>query len=121
MSAHFPEPETVRTALALATRAPSVHNVQPWAWRVGTESLHLYLDPTRRLEHTDPDGRDVMISCGAVLNPCVVALAALGWPRRVQAASGSCLYSSMTMAVPSCPPPSGFGICYLPKPSRCSR
>ncbi len=83
MSAHFPEPDTVRTALALATRAPSVHNVQPWAWRVGTESLHLYLDPTRRLEHTDPDGRDVMISCGAVLNHCVVALAALGWQSRV--------------------------------------
>jgi nitroreductase len=83
MSTHFPEIATVRTALALATRAPSVHNVQPWEWRVGAESLHLCSDPTRRLVHTDPDGRDMMISCGAALNHCVVALAALGWQSKV--------------------------------------
>ena len=83
MSAHFPDTDTVRTALALATRAPSVHNIQPWAWRVGDESLHLYVDGTRRLARTDPDGRDVMISCGAALNHCVVALAALGWQSRI--------------------------------------
>lgn len=84
MSAHFPNAATLRTALALATRAPSVHNIQPWEWRVGTNSLHLYADPTRRLVHTDPDGRDMMVSCGAALNHCVVALAALGWQSRVR-------------------------------------
>jgi nitroreductase len=84
MNAHFPDAETLRTALALATRAPSVHNVQPWQWRVGTNSLHLYADPTRRLVHTDPDGRDTMVSCGAALNHCIVALAALGWQSKVR-------------------------------------
>jgi len=73
MSIHFPEVATVRTALALATRAPSVHNVQPWKWRVGAASLQLYSDPTRNLIHTEPDGRDMMVSCGAALNHCVVA------------------------------------------------
>jgi nitroreductase len=83
MSAHFPDTPAVLTALALATRAPSVHNVQPWAWRVGAESFHLYADESRRLASTDPDGRDVMLSCGAALNHCVVALAALGWQSRI--------------------------------------
>lgn len=83
MSTYFPDTATVRTVLALATRAPSVHNVQPWSWRVGAESLHLYADGTRRLAHADPDGRDAMVSCGAALNHCVVALAALGWQSRI--------------------------------------
>jgi nitroreductase len=83
MSTHFPDTTTVRTVLALATRAPSVHNVQPWAWRVGTDSLHLYADGTRHLLHTDPDGRDLIVSCGAALNHCVVALAALGWQSKI--------------------------------------
>lgn len=83
MSAHFPDAVTLRTALALATRAPSVHNVQPWQWRVGATSLHLYADPDRHLLHTDPDRRDMLISCGAALNHCVIALAALGWQSKV--------------------------------------
>lgn len=79
----FPDTETVRTALALATRAPSVHNTQPWRWRVGTTSLHLRAEPSLRLRHTDPDSRDLLISCGAALNHCVLALAALGWHSRI--------------------------------------
>jgi nitroreductase len=83
MSAHFPDVETIRSALALAVRAPSVHNSQPWQWRVGDRSLHLYADPDLHLRQTDPDARDMMISCGASLNHCVVAFAALGWQSKV--------------------------------------
>ena len=83
MSAHFPDVETVRSALSLATRAPSVHNSQPWQWRVGEHSLHLYSDPELHLPHTDPDARDMLLSCGAALNHCVVAFAALGWQSKV--------------------------------------
>lgn len=83
MSTHFPDAATMRTALSLAIRAPSVHNVQPWQWRVGADSLHLYADPARHLVHTDPDGRDLLVSCGATLHHCVVALAALGWHSRI--------------------------------------
>ena len=42
MNARFPDAGTVRTALTLASRAPSVHNTQPWRWRVDAASLHLY-------------------------------------------------------------------------------
>lgn len=84
MSAQFPDTATLRAALALAARAPSVHNIQPWQWHVGADTLHLHTDPTRRLIHTDPDGRDMMLSCGAALHHCIVAFAALGWQSRVR-------------------------------------
>ena len=83
MSTQFPDNETIRAALALATRAPSVHNSQPWQWRVGPQSLHLYSDPDLHLPNTDPDRRDLMLSCGASLNHCIIALAALGWQSTV--------------------------------------
>jgi nitroreductase len=83
MRTHFPDVETIRTVLAMATRAPSVHNSQPWRWRVDANSLHLYADPDRHLPHTDPDRRDLILSCGAALHHCVVALAAMGWQAKV--------------------------------------
>ncbi|RUP05591.1 MAG: NAD(P)H nitroreductase [Mycobacterium sp.] len=83
MSARFPDEGTIRTVLTLASRAPSVHNTQPWRWRVHTSSLHLYSDTSRQLPHTDPDGRDLILSCGAALNHCVTALAAVGWQAKV--------------------------------------
>lgn len=83
MSARFPDTETIRAALSLAIQAPSVHNSQPWSWRVDSRGLHLFADFTRRLRSTDPDLRDLMVSCGAALHHCVVALAALGWHAKV--------------------------------------
>jgi len=74
-----PDRDTLRAAVSLAGRAPSVHNTQPWRWVVGAESIHLYADRTRRVPATDPDGRDLVISCGAALHHLRVALAALGW------------------------------------------
>ncbi len=75
----FPDRETMRAAMALATRAPSVHNTQPWRWRIGSHSVHLYAEESLHLVHTDPDGRDLLISCGAALHHAAVALYALGW------------------------------------------
>jgi nitroreductase len=80
----FPAEGTIHTALSLATRAPSIHDSQPWLWRVGAQSLHLYADADWRGPHDDAESRDVLLSCGASLHHCVVALAALGWRARVQ-------------------------------------
>ncbi|MER5267118.1 NAD(P)H nitroreductase [Actinosynnema sp. NPDC002837] len=74
-----PDEETIAAAVALACRAPSVHNTQPWRWRVGDRSVHLYADPSRQLPATDPRGADLLLSCGAALHHLRVALAALGW------------------------------------------
>jgi len=83
MSASFPDPETIRAVLTLATQAPSVHNSQPWHWRVGPHSLHLYADSSRHLPRTDPDRRDLLLSCGAALHHCTAALAAMGWHAKI--------------------------------------
>ncbi|MFI5614232.1 Acg family FMN-binding oxidoreductase [Amycolatopsis sp. NPDC051903] len=74
-----PDSFTVNTAVAMAVRAPSVHNSQPWRWAVGYRTLHLYADPARRLPQTDPDRRDLLISCGAALHHARIGFAALGW------------------------------------------
>ena len=69
---------TVRSAVELAARAPSVHNSQPWRWRIGDRTVHLYADLRRWLPVTDADGRDLLLSLGAVLHHLRVALAASG-------------------------------------------
>lgn len=83
MNALFPDANTLRTVLTLATRAPSIHNTQPWRWRVREASLDLFSEPERQLQTTDPDGRDMIISCGVGLHHCVVALASMGWHAKV--------------------------------------
>jgi nitroreductase len=83
MNASLPDAAAIRTVFGLASRAPSVHNTQPWRWRVDESSLHLYSDPGRQLPNTDPDGRDLMLSCGAALHHCVVAWASVGWRAKV--------------------------------------
>ena len=79
MEQGLPDDRTVATALAQAEQAPSIHNTQPWRWRVGDRSVHLDLDPSRALIATDPDQRDLVISCGAALHHLCVAFAALEW------------------------------------------
>lgn len=79
----FPDTETVTTALLLAARAPSIHNSQPWRWRVAESALDLFADPGLQLRNVDPDGRDLLLSCGAALQHAVVAFAALGWQAKV--------------------------------------
>jgi hypothetical protein len=83
MNARFPDLRTIHAVLSLAARAPSIHNSQPWRWRVGAQSLHLYADADKHLPNTDPDSRDLLLSCGAALHHAVVALAAMGWQAKV--------------------------------------
>ena len=83
MNVAMPDRENLRTAITLAMRAPSVHNTQPWQWLIDDESVHLFADWTRHVPATDPDGRDLLISCGAALHHFRVAIAALGWSTSV--------------------------------------
>ena len=66
------------TAVEDSLRAPSVHNTQPWRWRFGRTDAELHADRGRQLTATDPEGRDLMLSCGAALHHLRVALAARG-------------------------------------------
>ena len=70
-------PETV-AVLETATLAPSVHNTQPWAFRVASDVVELHLDPARRLPVADPDDQELRLACGAALFNLRLALLARG-------------------------------------------
>jgi hypothetical protein len=70
--------------IQLACRAPSVHNSQPWLWVVDGDKVTLFADHRRQLEHADPDGRDLVLSCGAALHHLRVAAAAAGWAAKIR-------------------------------------
>src|SRR5512139_2343650 len=70
-------------AAAAAGYAPSVHNTQPWRWRVSAAGLDLYADRSRQLQIADPVGRLLTLSCGAALHHARAALAAEGWATQV--------------------------------------
>lgn len=74
-----PSTATCHDALELAVRAPSVHNSQPWRWKITRGRVDLYADFGRQLTATDPRARALLVSCGAALNHLEVALAMLGW------------------------------------------
>lgn len=73
----------LEAAARASTRAPSVFNTQPWRWRIAGDTMVLRADRGRRLDATDPDGRLLMLSCGAALHHARVALAAAGWAATV--------------------------------------
>ncbi|MFY9932813.1 MAG: hypothetical protein WAK82_32900 [Streptosporangiaceae bacterium] len=64
--------------IGLAGRAPSVHNTQPWRFRIKEDSIELRADVSRRLQ-VDPDGREMLISCGAALYGLRLAIGSLGY------------------------------------------
>jgi nitroreductase len=63
--------------LEIASRAPSVHNTQPWRFSVRTHTIELYADPARKV-HQDGIGRQMLISCGAALFGLRLAVRELG-------------------------------------------
>jgi hypothetical protein len=64
--------------IGTAARAPSVHNTQPWRFRVSEFAIELYADPRRKLR-ADPLGREMLISCGAALFGLRLAVRSLGY------------------------------------------
>ena len=67
-----------RFLIAAAARAPSVHNTQPWRFRVSPDAVELRSDPRRKLR-ADPSGREMLISCGAALFGLRLAVRSLGY------------------------------------------
>jgi hypothetical protein len=76
--------EVARYVVARAVWAPSVHNTQPWRFTAGEQRISLYADTGRRLTVADPDGREMMISCGAALFSVRLALRSLGYVPRTR-------------------------------------
>ncbi|MBA4068099.1 MAG: nitroreductase [Isosphaera sp.] len=64
--------------LNYAVLAPSSHNTQPWLFRPAGDWVEVLADRTRSLPIADPDGRALVISCGAALGNLRVALRRFG-------------------------------------------
>ncbi len=73
------KPDVLATVVELACRAPSLHNSQPWHLSAHDGEIRLFVEPHRAPHATDPSGRELMISCGALLDHLRVAAAAAGW------------------------------------------
>ena len=72
----------IERAVELACRAPSLHNSQPWRWVAWTgRCCTCSLIPLDRAAHRQ-HGREVIISCGAVLDHLRIAMAAAGSQKR---------------------------------------
>ncbi|GGK93999.1 nitroreductase [Sphaerisporangium melleum] len=69
----------VRWLLTAAGQAPSVHNTQPWRFRITGRSIELLADPDRRLRRIDPRGRSMRVSCGAALFNLRIAVRVAGF------------------------------------------
>lgn len=65
-------------AARMSLLAPSVFNTQPWRWRIVGDVMELHAELDRRLRSIDPDGRLLLLSCGAALGHARTALAAAG-------------------------------------------
>ena len=79
-----PTRDLLQRVVGLALRAPSVHNSQPWLWRIVDDTtLELYADRRRQLAVADPDGRNLAISCGAAVHHVHEAGRSLGLAVRI--------------------------------------
>lgn len=72
---------TLEKLISAAVAAPSIHNTQPWRYRLDpdTATVEVRAAPERGLRHTDPDGRALHISVGAAVFNLRVAVTHFGW------------------------------------------
>lgn len=76
--------DQLRFMLRYAVLAPSNHNSQPWRFEVHGNTAELYADRSRSLRVTDPDDRQLLISCGCALFHLRVAIWHFGHLDRTQ-------------------------------------
>ena len=73
----------LRRAAAAGIRAPSLHNTQPWLFRLRDGAIEILADPARRLALADRTGWAARLACGAAVYNARLALATAGTPAEV--------------------------------------
>ena len=71
-------------AVAAAIRAPSLHNSQPWRFRLRNGVCEVLADHGRVRPASDPTGWATRIACGAATFNLGLAFAVLGRPVEVR-------------------------------------
>lgn len=66
------------TVVRAALRAPSLHNSQPWRFRLRDDAVEIRVDRTRRVPVADPRDWGVRLACGAAAFNARLALTVLG-------------------------------------------
>ena len=80
--------ERLRFFLQWAVLAPSRHNTQPWVFEISGDELRVYADTARTLPIADPDGRQLLMGCGAALVNVRLAAAHFGHATSVEIMAG---------------------------------
>jgi nitroreductase len=73
----------LRTAAAAGVRAPSLHNSQPWRFRLHEGAIEVLADRSRQLAVADSAGWALRIACGAATFNARLALAGSGVPAEI--------------------------------------
>jgi nitroreductase len=76
--------KALHECLVAATAAPSIHNTQPWLFRLAGQTMDVLVDRRRQLTTLDPEGREMFVSVGAALLNLRVAVRAHGYQTGVR-------------------------------------
>jgi nitroreductase len=88
-AAASPEPsDRIRILLGHAVQAPSRHNTQPWLFDVEGDVVGVHADARRALPEADPDGRQLIMACGAAAVNLRVAAAHHGYATSLEPVPG---------------------------------
>lgn len=76
-------PYTIKDILEYARLAPSVHNTQPWNFKIEDSSISLFAEPARALEAGDPTKRELWVSLGICLETILLSAKGLGFSAKI--------------------------------------
>lgn len=80
--------DRLRFFLGYAVLAPSRHNAQPWTFEIQGDEVRVYGDASRALPAADPDGRELVMACGAAILNLRLAAAHFGFATSLDVVPG---------------------------------
>ena len=98
----------LRRAAEAAIRAPSLHNSQPWLFRLRDGAIEVLADTSRQLPVADSTGWAARIACGAATFNAALALAVNGTPAHTALRPTGADAEVMARLTPAAPRPPSY-------------